>query len=42
MASSHRVTDGEKNPVQVSKDEAPMPLSVAGPLFICSLLFYLS
>ena len=24
MASSHRVTDLEKNPVRISKDEAPM------------------
>ena len=42
MASSHRVTDLEKNPVRISKDEAPTPLSVAGPLFISSLLFNLS
>ena len=42
MASSHRVTDLEKIPVLVSKDEAPMPLSVVGPLFISSLLFHLS
>ena len=42
MASSHRVTDLEKNPVRISKDEAPMPLSVVGPLFISSLLFHLS
>ena len=42
MASSHRVTDLEKNPVRISKDEVPMPLSVAGPLFISSLLFHLS
>ena len=42
MASSHRVTDLEKIPVRISKDEAPMPLSVVGPLFISSLLFYLS
>ena len=39
MASSHRVTDLEKIPVQISKDEAPTPLSVVGPLFISSLLF---
>ena len=26
----HRVTDLEKIPVQISKDEAPMPLPVAG------------
>ena len=42
MASSHRVTDFEKIPVQISKDEAPTPLSVVGPLFISSLLFHLS
>ena len=40
-ASSHRVTDFEKIPVRVSKDEAPTPLSVVGPLFISSLLFHL-
>ena len=42
MASSHRVTDLEKIPVRISKDEAPTPLSVVGPLFIASLLFHLS
>ena len=42
MASNHRVTDLEKNPVWTSKDEAPRPLLVAGPLFISSLLFHLS
>ena len=42
MASSHRVTDLEKIPVRISKDEAPTPLSIVGPLFISSLLFYLS
>ena len=42
MASSHRVTDGEKIPVRISKDEAPTPLSVVGPLFMSSLLFHLS
>ena len=42
MASSHRVTDGEQIPVRISKDEAPTPLSVVGPLFISSLLFPLS
>ena len=42
MASSHRVTDLEKNPVRISKNEAPTLLSVAGPLFISSLLFRLS
>ena len=39
MASNHRVTDLEKNPVRISKDEALMPLSVVGPLFISSLYF---
>ena len=38
MASNHRVTDLEKFPVQISKDEALTPLSVVGPLFISSLL----
>ena len=42
MASSHRVIDFEKNPVRISKDEAPTPLSVVGPLFISSLLSHLS
>ena len=42
MASSHRVTDLKKIPVWISKDEAPTPLSVVGPLFISSLLFHLS
>ena len=42
MASSHRVTDLEKNPVRISKNEAPTLLSVAGPFFISSLLFLLS
>ena len=42
MASNHRVTDLEKIPVLISKDEAPTPLSVVGPLFISSLLFHLS
>ncbi len=42
MASSHRITDLEKNPVRISKDEAATPLSVVGPLFIFSLLFNLS
>ena len=42
MASSHRVTNLEKIPVQISKHEAPTPLSVVGPLFISSLLFHLS
>ena len=39
MASSHKVTNGGKNPVRISKDEAPMPLSVVGPLFSSSFLF---
>ena len=42
MASSHRVTDLDKIPVRISKDEVPTPLSVAGPLFISFLLFHLS
>ena len=42
MASNHTVTDLEKIPVRISKDEAPTPLSVVGPLFISSLLFHLS
>ena len=42
MASSHRVTDLDKNPVRNSKDEALTPLSVVWPLFISSLLFHLS
>ena len=33
----HRVTDLERFPVQISKDEAPMPLPVVGPLFISPL-----
>ena len=41
MASNHRVTDLEKNPIRISKDEAPMQLSVVGPLLISSLLFHL-
>ncbi len=41
-SSSHRVTDLDKIPVRISKDEAPTPLSVVGPLFISSLLFHLS
>ena len=31
-----------KIPVRISKDEAPTPLSVAGPLFISSMLFHRS
>ena len=42
MAGNHRVTELEKIPVLISKDEAPTPLSVVGPLFISSLLFHLS
>ena len=42
MASNHRVADFTKIPVLISKDEAPTPLSVVGPLFISSLLFHLS
>ena len=42
MASSHRVTDLDKIPVRISKDEALKPLSVVGPLFISSLLFHRS
>ena len=42
MASNHRVTDLEKFPVRISKDEALTPLSIVGPLFISSLLFHLS
>ena len=38
----HRVTDFEKFPVQNSKDEAPTPLPVVGPLFISPLSFHLS
>ena len=42
MASSHRVTDLEKIPVLISKDEAPTPLSAVGPLFIapCYFIFF--
>ena len=38
----HRVTNFEKNPVRISKHEAPAPLPVVGPLFISLLLFHLS
>ena len=38
----HRVTDLERFPVQISKDEAPTPLPVVGPLFISPLSFHLS
>ena len=34
MVNSHRVTDLEKNPVRISKDEAPTPLSVVGPFLL--------
>ena len=37
-----RVTDLEKFPVWISKDEAPTPLPVVGPLFISLLSFHLS
>ena len=42
MASNRRVTDLEQFPVRISKDKAPTPLSVVGPMFISSLLFHLS
>ena len=42
MGSNLRVTDLDKIPVRIPKDEAPTPLSVVGPLFISSLLFHLS
>ena len=42
IASNHRVTDLEKSPFRISKDEAPTQLSVVGPLFISSVLFHLS
>ena len=37
----HSVTDLEKFPVRISKDEAPTPLPVVGPLFIspCHSIF---
>ena len=38
----HRVTDLEIFPVRISKDEAPMPLPIVGPLFISPLSFHLS
>ena len=38
----HRVTDLEKFPVRISKDEAQTPLPVVGPLFISLLSFHLS
>ena len=42
LGSRCKVTDLEKIPVRISKDEAPTPLSVVGPLFISFLLFHLS
>ena len=40
MASNHRVTDLQKIPVRISKDEAPTPLLVVGPLFpLCYFIF---
>ena len=38
----HRVTDMERFPVRISKDEVPTPLPVVGPLFISLLSFHLS
>ena len=38
----HSVTDLERFPVRISKDEAPTPLPVVGPLFISPLSFHLS
>ena len=38
----HRLTDFEIFPVRISKDEAPTPLPVVGPLFISPLSFHLS
>ena len=38
----HRVTDLQKFPVRISKDDAPTPLPVVGPLFISPLSFHLS
>ena len=38
----HRVTDLDKFPVRISKDEALTPLPVVGPLFISPLSFHLS
>ena len=35
----HRVTDLEKCPVRISKDEAPTPLPVVEPLFISPCYF---
>ena len=36
------MSDFEKFPVRISKDEAPTPLPVVGPLFISPLSFHLS
>ena len=38
----HRVTDLDKIPVRISKDEALTPLPVVGPLFISPLSFQFS
>ena len=38
----HRVTNLERFPVRISKDEAPTPLPVVGPSFISPLSFHLS
>ena len=40
--SVHRLTDLDKFPVWISKEEVPTPLPVVGPLFISILLFNLS
>ena len=42
MASNHRVAGLKEILVLISKDEAPTPLSVVGPLFTSSLVFHLS
>ena len=39
MTSSHRVTDLEKNPVRISKDEAPTPLSVVSWAYFLLVIF---
>ena len=38
----HRITNLERFPVRISKDEAPTPLPVVWPLFISPLSFHLS
>ena len=38
----HRITDLDRVPVRISKDEAPTPFPVVGPLFISPLSFHLS